>query len=258
MASRALIARPEGGRLTLRVANHVVSPEAEAQQLDLLDGDYVLFEVADEGSGMSEKVRQRAFEPYFTTKPVGKGSGLGLSTVYGFAQQSRGGLEILSPAEGGSRLLLYLPRAEERAGQTTDSQQATAEHAHRGQVLVLEDDENIRELISKMLQKLGYTTIETETAAAAHKALDGAGEVSIIVADVMLPGGTSGPEFVTEVRQQRQDLRVVYVSGYTANELDSSHLDIPGTTFLRKPFFMADLEQALIEVTTSSTDQGHR
>ncbi len=249
LAINARDAMPAGGRLTLRVANHVVSPDAEAQQLDLLDGDYVLFEVADDGSGMSEEVRQRAFEPYFTTKPVGEGSGLGLSMVYGFAQQSRGGLEIVDRLEGGSRLLLYLPRAEERAGQVTDSQQATAEHAHGGHVLVLEDDEDIRQLISTMLRKLGYETVEADTASAAHKALEEAGEVSIIVADVVLPGGTSGPEFITEVRQQRPDLRVVYVSGYAANELDSSHLDSPGTTFLRKPFFSADLEHALVEVT---------
>ncbi len=250
LAINARDAMPDGGQLTLRVANHVVSPEAERQQLDLLDGDYVLFEVADDGSGMSEEVRQRAFEPYFTTKPVGEGSGLGLSMVYGFAQQSRGGLEIFNPSEGGSRLLLYLPRAEEKAGQAADSQQAMAEHTHGGQVLVLEDDENIRQLISNVLRKLGYETIEADTAAAAHKALEEAGDVSIIVADVVLPGGTSGPEFVTEVRQQQPDLRVVYVSGYTASELDSSHLDIPGTTFLRKPFFSADLEQALVEVRT--------
>ncbi len=242
-------AMPGGGRLTLRVANHVVAADAEVHEPDLLDGDYVLFEVLDEGSGMSEEVRRRAFEPYFTTKPVGKGSGLGLSMVYGFARQSRGGLDILHRPEGGLRVLLYLPRAAEKAGQPAQFTPAAAEYDHSGLALVLEDDDGIRELVSNMLRTLGYQTIEAATAAAASAMLDDAGEVSVIVADVVLPGGKSGPEFVTEARQQRPGLRVVYVSGYTAPERDSAHLEVPGTAFLRKPFFSADLERVLFEVS---------
>ena len=232
---------PDGGRLTIETANKWLDDRA-AKVHDLPAGQYVSVCVTDTGTGMTAEVIERAFEPFYTTKPLGQGTGLGLSMVYGFVRQSGGQIRTYSELGKGTTMCLYLPRhigakgAEDDDGTPPDGMEG-GEGAGET-VLVVDDEETIRMLIVEVLDDLGYTAIEAADGAAALKLLESEGRIDLLVTDVGLPGGLNGRQIADAGRRTRPDLKVLFITGYAENAvIGNGHLE-PGMQVITKPFAM--------------------
>ncbi len=198
LAVNARDAMPHGGTISLRGEN---LPQL---QEDDLAGDYVRLSVIDTGIGMPPEVRVRVFEPYFTTKDLAKGSGLGLAQVYGFAMQSGGAVRLASEVGRGTTIALYLPRSSKVPSADRDDIHQRVERQQlraAGRVLLVEDDDEVAALTSEMLDQLGYEVTRASTAAAALGALADARRVDIVLSDIMMPGGMNGVELTREISQ---------------------------------------------------------
>ncbi len=248
LALNARDAMPTGGKLSIGCVNArlddayvEINPETKA-------GDYVVLSVKDEGIGMTAGVQAQAFEPFFTTKDVGEGSGLGLSMIYGFAKQSRGHVAIDSIEGRGTTVKLYMPRAE--VGASVNNSQRTGEipHGHNETVLVIEDDVDVRSLVIKMLASLDYQVVEAADVATARSILLDSRQVDLILSDVVLPGGTSGPQFTDEVREHHPDTKIIFMSGYAPDVVERNKSLQSNTRLLTKPFERRHLAAALREV----------
>ena len=194
---------------------------------------------------MLREVQERAFEPFFTTKEVGQGSGLGLSMVYGFAQQSGGQATIYSEEGRGTTVKLYLPRALSKADSREKSQTDPVLRGQEETILVIEDDPQVRDLVEKILQNLGYKVVCAEDAYAARQSADAYPEIALVLSDVVLPGGTSGPEFAEELRTTRPDMKVIFMSGYPADAAMCNGFHGSHSELLNKPFKVAELAKAV-------------
>src|SRR5262249_43558025 len=203
-------AMPRGGRLTIETANAEIDEADEVH--DLRPGHYVLLAVSDSGDGMSAETLSRAFEPFYTTKEVGKGSGLGLSMVYGFVKQSGGHVKIYSELGHGTSVKLYLPSA---AATGIDAREPIGrgedEATGRGEVvLVVEDDAEVLSLLSILLTNLGYRVLEAKNGHQALATLENGAAVDLVLIDVVLPQGMSGVDLAGRAMQHRPGLRVLY------------------------------------------------
>ncbi|RLB49806.1 MAG: hybrid sensor histidine kinase/response regulator [Deltaproteobacteria bacterium] len=244
LAINARDAMPLGGTLTIEAANARLN-EAHAAEHGIPPGDYVMLAVTDTGSGMAPEVLEQAFEPFFTTKEVGEGSGLGLSMVYGFVNQSNGHIDVRSQVGHGTSFEIYLPRGTfpHEAARPTEAD----DHLPLGQgerILVVEDSSPVRAVTVVFLERLGYVAVEAATAAEALSLLRGNQgldddvnrDVALLLTDVILPGGVSGIELARKIRGSHPELPVLYVSGYAGNEAsEGARLD-PATNLLAKPF----------------------
>jgi len=249
LAINARDAMPGGGILTIECANVRLDEAYVAANRDAHVGDYVAISVSDTGTGMPPETVERIFEPFYTTKEVGAGSGLGLSMVYGFAQQSRGHIKIYSEVGTGTTAKLYLPRSASEAVHEDDA--AGDEDLPRGQgevILVLEDDPDVRMLTVGVLSSLGYRVFEAADAHDAAVTLSRVGRVDVVVSDVVLPGGVSGPEFVAEAIKQNPGTRVLFMSGYTAGATKNNGLLNDNAPLLNKPFRRSELAEAVQSV----------
>jgi CheY-like chemotaxis protein len=198
--------------------------------------------VSDTGAGMTPDVLARAFEPFFTTKGVGKGSGLGLSMVYGFLRQSGGHAKIYSEAGHGTTVRLYLPRAASAATVEVSHAEPPEVGGHE-HVLVVEDDPLVREHAVTLLRGLGYRVSDAADGAAALKVLAGPESVDLLFTDIVMPGGMNGRQLADAARSLRPHLRVLYTSGYTENAIvHHGRLD-PGVQLLAKPYRRRQLAQ---------------
>ncbi len=183
------------------------------------------------------------FEPFFTTKEVGEGTGLGLSMVYGFVKQSDGHITITSEEGRGTTVHLYLPKSEVVA-QAAEAPATTAEPPGRGEtVLVVEDDADVRRLIAKILNGLGYRVLEAGDGTQALATLERAPEIELLLSDVVLPGGRSGPEIVAEAQRRHPDLKSLFMSGYAPGGVSHQGRLPEGAALLNKPFTKQDLAQ---------------
>jgi signal transduction histidine kinase len=230
-------AMPNGGRLTIETANTYLD-EAYAEANDARPGQYVMIAVSDQGSGMSEETARRAFEPFFTTKDVGKGSGLGLSQVYGFMKQSNGHTKIHTELGAGTNVKLYLPRlAATPAASSAEPERRRAETLRdRHTILVVEDEADVRAYTVLLLQDLGYDVLDASDALTALEVLDAHPEVELLFTDVGLPGGINGRELADAARVRRPALRVLFTTGYARDAIvHQGRLD-PGVDLLTKPF----------------------
>ncbi len=258
-------AMPNGGHLTIETANKWVDGAA-ARARDLPPGPYVTLSVSDDGAGMTQEVIDRAFDPFYTTKPIGSGTGLGLSMVYGFARQSRGQASIHSEVGKGTTVSLYLPRyvdpedskeAVEPAEPAGTAVQETPVE-RREAVLVVEDEPAILTLISDVLMNLGYTTIEAADGPAGLKILQSDARIDLLITDVGLPG-FDGRQVANAARAHRTGLKVLYITGYADKAVLSHHHLGPGVQILTKPFALAELAsrvRSLITKPGAGTD-GH-
>ncbi len=240
-------AMPEGGSLTIAAENATVTADDCRNIKDLTAGDYVKLSVTDTGAGMTKAVLERVLEPFFTTKPVGRGTGLGLSMVYGFVKQSGGHMTIASEPGRGTTVCLYLPRlaVEAKAAPTVNVETPVA--ATDGEVILLvEDDEMVRNLQVQSLHKLGYQTLEAEDGPACLDILKSPVRVDLLLTDIVLPKGMSGPAIAEAARKIRPGLKVVYMSGYAPGDV-TKHYDLSGARSLAKPFTRADLARAMRE-----------
>ncbi len=245
LANNARDAMVAGGKLRIECANVRGDEATAAQTSEAMAGDYVMLAVTDTGVGMPEAVLERVFEPFFTTKDVGQGSGLGLSMVYGFAKQSNGHVIIDSKAGKGTTVKLYLPRSREAAVQAGRAMTDQIPHGHGEVVLVIEDDPDVRELAAGILDSLGYRVIAAPTADAARTVLEEADRIDLVLSDVVLPAGTSGPAFVREARARCPGLKVVFMSGYVGEAVTRNGLPEPDTVLLSKPFQRHEMAEAL-------------
>jgi PAS domain S-box-containing protein len=237
LAINARDAMPDGGRLTIGTANAHLGPDYTDAHADLAPGDYIRITVADTGVGMSPQVARRAFEPFYTTKPIGQGTGLGLSMVYGFAQQSKGHVALESRVGAGTSVALYLPRFD--AGAVPEDAEPLAE-APRGAgetVLVIEDDETVRRLVVEVLGELGYAAIEARNADEAIAILKSPQGLDLMVSDVGLPG-LNGRQIATIARRHRPNLQILFMTGYAADAIDRPNFLGPGMDLILKPFSM--------------------
>jgi CheY-like chemotaxis protein len=248
---------PSGGRLTIETANTNID-EAEAKEHDVKPGAYVLIAVSDGGTGMSEDVVARAFEPFFTTKDVGKGSGLGLSQVYGFMKQSGGHVKIESEPGRGTTVKLYLPRlvvAVSPAASAATSADAGQEASDRT-ILIVEDDDDVRAYTSTMLRDFGYSVVEAANAKEALRALALHPDIELLFTDVGLPGGMNGRQLADEAIRRKPKLRVLFTSGYARDAIvHDGRLD-PGVELIAKPFTHTALAAKLREVLATAREHG--
>jgi signal transduction histidine kinase len=233
-------AMPHGGKITIEVANAVLDENYTFSESEVVPGDYIAISVSDTGTGMPPDIIERAFEPFFTTKGSGKGSGLGLSMVFGFVKQSNGHAKIYSEMGHGSVVKLYLPRAD---APDEKAPRAAPEPVARGneKILVLEDDVLVRETAIRQLSALGYTVIEASDGADALRILDNTPDIDLLFTDVVMPGGLTGPDVAKMARTRRPTLKILFVSGYTDNAMaDQGWLDSE-MLLLQKPYRRADL-----------------
>jgi signal transduction histidine kinase/CheY-like chemotaxis protein len=249
IAINARDAMPDGGTLTFRVA---AAQPADAQGADLPEPveHYVAVSIADTGTGMSEAVRERAFEPFFTTKESGRGTGLGLSTVYGFAKQSRGAARLDSTVGVGTTVTLLLPRArgDEAA---TDTHRGEAGALPPGlRVLVVEDDAEVRSVVMAFLASLGCEASACEDADSALAALDNA-DPDLLLTDIALGPGLRGTALAREVVRRRPGLPVLLMSGYASGLLQKP----PEWPLLRKPYTREELAGALLKALAAAYDE---
>jgi PAS domain S-box-containing protein len=234
LAINARDAMPNGGRLTIRTANTRLDADYTCRQDDVEPGDYVVVSVADTGTGMPPHVVASAIDPFFTTKPAGEGTGLGLSMIYGFAKQSRGHLRICSEVGQGTTVRLYLPRALQDAIDLDTPAIATP----RGQgetILVVEDDTTVRLIISDVLEELGYEVLTASDARPAIPLLQSNQRIDLMISDVVLPH-ISGRKLAEIARASRPGLKVLFVTGYAENATFRGDFLDAGMDMLTKPF----------------------
>jgi signal transduction histidine kinase/CheY-like chemotaxis protein len=240
-------AMPDGGNLTIETANKWLDDRG-ARERDLPPGQYVSLCVTDTGTGMTPEVITRAFDPFFTTKPLGRGTGLGLSMIYGFARQSGGQVRIYSEAGKGTTMCLYFPRY---LGEVQEEEQKPSDLVERGfgeTVLVVDDAEDIRMLIAEVLSENYYNILEAADGASALKILTSRKPVHLLVTDVGLPGGMNGRQLAEAARLARKGLKVLFITGYAENAaVGGGHLE-RGMEVLAKPFAMSTLANKVREM----------
>jgi len=245
-------AMPDGGRITIETANKWLDDRA-ARALDLSAGQYLSICVTDTGTGMSSATIERAFEPFYTTKPIGQGTGLGLSMIYGFARQSGGQVRIYSELGQGTTICIYLPRFAGDALLSEEEEVIAAAASASGEtVLVVDDEATIRHLIDEVLDEQGYTVIGAADGAAGIKVLQSGARIELLITDVGLPNGMNGRQVADAARSLRPDLKVLFITGYAENAaIGNGHLE-PGMELLTKPFTMQGLAAKVAEMMKGS------
>jgi two-component system, cell cycle sensor histidine kinase and response regulator CckA len=250
LAVNARDAMPDGGRITIATTDAELSPAYAAAYPEVHPGPHVLLSVADTGQGMSDETQTHLFEPFFTTKEGGKGTGLGLATVYGIVQQSGGHIRVNSAADRGSTFLIYLPRvdAPEDGEQGTDRPLLPHPSPGTETILLAEDEEVVRRLAQEILSRNGYKVLEAGNGRAALLLSEAhRGEIHLLLTDVVMPK-MSGMELTERIRLQRPDLRILYMSGYTDDAILHHGVLEDGIPFLQKPFTPEGLARKVREV----------
>jgi PAS domain S-box-containing protein len=242
-------AMPDGGKLKIETTNRSLDG-VEAFSFEMRPGDYVCLSVADTGTGMTEEVVQRAFDPFYTTKPLGQGTGLGLSMIYGFAKQSGGQVRISSAVGHGTTIYLFLPRhSQQEKAADTPADFSSAPRAGVGEtVLVVDDEPSVRMLVTEVLAELGYTAIEAADGASALQVLRSDARIDLLVTDVGLPGGMNGRQLADFGRTARPALKILFITGYAEKAaMGVGGLD-KGMAILTKPFAMDGLAARIKEL----------
>jgi PAS domain S-box-containing protein len=239
-------AMPEGGKATIETRNVVLDRRYAQANPEVRPGPYVMVAVSDTGAGIAADVLPRVFDPFFTTKDVGKGSGLGLSQVYGFATESGGHVKIYSAVGSGTTVKIYLPRST-AATRTRPRLETEALSSAVGTetVLLVEDDEELLRSTSENLQDLGYVVIGARNAAAAIKFLAVSEEIHLLFSDVVLPGGINGLQLSREARRLRPGIKVLLTSGYSGTILKDDASSDKVLPFISKPYRRAELANRL-------------
>ncbi|SEN19550.1 ATP-binding protein [Bradyrhizobium sp. OK095] len=248
LAVNARDAMPGGGRLTLETANRELDGLRSVADGDVVRGAFVMVAVTDTGHGIPADICDRVFEPFFTTKGVGRGTGLGLSMVYGFARQTGGTVAIESEEGRGTVMRLFLPRSKGEVPARPAVVQAPATVRGHETILVVEDDPLVQGYVVAQLGSLGYRTLVAGDGAAALALVDQGAKFDLLFTDLIMPGGMNGRELAEAVRLRRPGARVLYTSGYTDDTIvHEGHLD-PGVALLCKPYRKAELSEKIREV----------
>jgi signal transduction histidine kinase/CheY-like chemotaxis protein len=240
-------AMPDGGKLTIETNNAHLDDSYAAGHDDVAPGQYVMISVSDTGTGMPPEVIERAFDPFYTTKGAGRGTGLGLSQVHGFVKQSHGHVKIYSEPGVGTTIKIYVPRhaGEEQALEAQARPAGELPHANEGEIiLVVEDDERVRHLSVDALRELGYTVVQASDAAQALTVLALQPRMDLLFTDVVMPD-LDGRRLADRARETRPDLKVLYTTGYTKNAIVHNGILDADVAFIAKPF---TIEQIALKV----------
>jgi CheY-like chemotaxis protein len=241
MAINARDAMPAGGKLLLETRNVELDAAYAQANPDVRPGRYIMLAVSDTGTGMPQHVQDKAFEPFFTTKEVGKGSGLGLSMVYGFVKQSGGHIRIYSEEGFGTTIKLYLLPA---LGQVEAAAMPVATISQGTEtILVVEDDTLVRNFVTAQLRNLGYKTVSAADGPTALALVRNGEAFDLLFTDVIMPGGMTGRQLADEVEKLRPGVKVLYTSGYTDSAIAQHGRLDDGVLLLPKPYRKAQLAQ---------------
>jgi PAS domain S-box-containing protein len=236
LAVNARDAMPQGGQLTLATANVEVNGTGNGSDQEARPGPYVVLRVTDTGCGMDDQIKARIFEPFFTTKDEGKGTGLGLATVYGIVKQGGGYIEVDSEPGRGTEFQIYFPRLPGTAQQEPSDDTPVSGGARAETILLVEDDETVRGLVRVMLQRAGYRLLEAASGAAALQlSAEHAGPIHLLITDVVMPQ-MSGRVLAESLASLRPLMKVLYLSGYTDDAVVRHGVAGAGSSFLQKPF----------------------
>ena len=258
LAVNARDAMPAGGRLTIETANAHLDDAYAAANAEVTAGQYVMIATSDTGTGMSAETIAKAFDPFYTTKPVGQGTGLGLSMVYGFVKHSGGHVKIYSEPDLGTTIKLYFPRLLQSGTTVTVAPKAMAALPHgSGQtVLFVEDDEAVRMATLEALDELGYTTLGAGSAEAALRLIHDHSDIALLFTDIGLPGAMNGRKLAETAAAMRSDLHVLLTTGYTRNAIIHNGTLDAGVCFLAKPFTLQALAEKLRSILTAVPGTG--
>ncbi|QYD70086.1 PAS domain S-box protein [Paraburkholderia edwinii] len=235
LAINARDAMPDGGKLTLELANATLDDDYVSSVPDVSAGQYVMLAVTDTGTGMTPEVMERAFDPFFSTKPEGRGTGLGLSMAYGFVKQSGGHIKLYSEVGEGTTVRIYLPRS---TGTAVEAEPRTARSLKHGEetILVVEDDLQVQSTVVELLTGLGYAVLKANDAEQALAVVASGVHIDLLFTDVVMPGALRSPDMARQAVQMLPGLRVLFTSGYTQNAIvHGGRLD-PGVELLSKPY----------------------
>jgi PAS domain S-box-containing protein len=251
LAINARDAMPDGGTLTIETANAVLDEDYAARHAEVTAGEYVMLAVSDTGSGMAPAVVARACEPFFTTKATDRGTGLGLSQIYGWTKQSGGHLNIYSEVGKGTTIKLYLPRAKDAAA---------AEHVRSAQappvghetILVVEDNSEVRRVAVRQLTELGYHPIEARDAEEALDLVDRGTDFDLLFSDIIMPGKLTGYDLARAIRKRMPNIGILFASGYTALTAQNGNEGLGLGPLITKPYSKRDLARFVRNVLDSA------
>ena len=246
-------AMPRGGRLNLLLESVDISAEAAASNIEARTGRFLRLRVADTGCGMSESTLQRIFEPFFTTKDVGKGTGLGLATVYGIVKQHKGWVEVQSAVGSGTTFLVYLPASEEAAEMADDAENSRAIPGGSETVLVVEDEDSLRAVTMAALRRHGYKVFGAANSVAARRLWEGhRSEIHLLFTDQVIPGDLTGRELAAMLRADKRGLKVIICTGYSQESTVPASDKDPCVAMLQKPFNVQQLLDSVRRCLDSS------
>ncbi len=246
-------AMPKGGYLTIETANKTLDEQYSKDNAETAPGDYVMLAVSDTGTGMTPDVLERVFEPFFTTKAEGRGTGLGLSMVYGFAKQSGGHVKIYSEVGHGTTVRIYLPRAKTDVAVESSASAEIEEPVEGATILMVEDNPDVRPVVARQLRDLGYDVIEAENPKTALSVLESSRPIDLLFTDVVMPGSMTGDQLARAATNRlRPDLKILFTSGFAeASMQNGSPRDLGGHKLLSKPYRKVDLARRIHETLTS-------
>ena len=258
LAVNARDAMPRGGELTISTSNAALTAKDKIQHRYVIPGEYVMLKVSDTGIGMAAEVQEHIFEPFFTTKEKGKGTGLGLATVYGVVKQSEGYIWLDSAPGKGATFRIYLPRAKGAAQEASMALEETKRNGRGRTILLVEDEASLRKLTSKILLNMGYVVLEAGDAREALQAAAASGGViEVLLTDVVMPG-MSGGELARKLSAEFPSMRVLFMSGYTDGAIEERGNLKAGLVVLRKPFTRDALLNAIENAMAASANRSGR
>ncbi len=248
LAINARDAMPKGGKLTIETGNVHLDKIYAAQHIEVAPGQYVLFAISDSGSGMDEETQSHIFEPFFTTKAKGKGTGLGLATVYGIVRQSGGHIWVYSELNQGTTFKIYLPRGEKEIEPLESEEKPKEIKGGNETILIVEDDDTVRKLTKEILHPYGYRVVEAQGGKSALKMLETFdSQIDLLITDVVMPE-MGGRQVAKAVISRYPAAKVLYISGYTDNAIVHHGVLDSGVAFLQKPFSLLTLAEKVRQV----------
>jgi PAS domain S-box-containing protein len=246
------------GKLTIELGNAVLDDQYASDEFDVEAGQYVMLAVSDTGSGMTPETLAKAFDPFFTTKPEGRGTGLGLSMVYGFVKQSGGHIRIYSEPGSGTTIRIYLPRSlsDEEDPSLEDNSMPIA--GGQESILVVEDDDGVRDITVSLLTELGYRVLKARDAESGLAIIESGVSVDVLFTDVVMPGALKSSDLATKAKERIPHLAVLFTSGYTENSIvHGGRLD-PGVSLLSKPYTREALARKIRSVIEQTGSERSR
>ncbi len=251
-------AMPDGGKISIRTSNVNAEQAAEFNFRGMIAAEYVMIEVEDTGTGMSEEILEKIFEPFFSTKEVGEGTGLGLSTVYGIVKQSGGFIYPQSIVGVGTKFLIFLPRyipvSEEMAKEIAPIKKVVKDLTGNERILIVEDEEAVRAFSARALSATGYEVFEADGGEEALEVLDDINwDLDLLISDVVMPE-MDGPTLLIEIRKRLPDLKVIFVSGYAEESVRNDLADNRSVEFLGKPYTLKDINEKVKNVLLGSNE----